>query len=609
MLNLERLLQVPHVEPYTGFSISPDGTQVAFSWNQTGRWELYCLALDGSGHARMVTHGPGAKFAPQWSPDGRQLLYALDLDGGELYDLICWQPDADGGEHRNLTPETPDAILPGFRWSPDGRQIAFISDRGGTFDTYVMPAGGGPARPVLSLPSPDLQVRWSPDGQWLAVVTEGKVQQWRAIIVPADGGAPRPIEAGGAGDGPLCAREVCWSPDGRQIAFASDQGGRWQIGLYELASGRVTWLEGGEGDQESPTWSPDGRQLACVGRQGPRTWVAVLDLASASHVAYEVGAGVHHAPSFTPDGERLVVVFDNPAHPGDLWLLSLADGGWQPLTRSRPPDLAEDDFVMPSEVWYPSLDGVSVPALLYQSPSSSDLPPAVVTIHGGPTWLTQVTWDPFVQHLVSRGWTVLAPNYRGSTGYGRAWQLSNRFDLGGVDTRDVVSGADYLVGQGLADPRRVAVTGRSWGGYLTMTCLTGYPDRWAVGAAVVPFLNWFTGHANSRVDLQHWDRENFGDPEQDRELWYERSPFFFLDRVQAPVQLICGEHDPRCPASESTQAAEQLAALGKACDLILYPDEGHAFLQTENVVDAELRRVAFLAQVLQGPGSDSPEEA
>jgi dipeptidyl aminopeptidase/acylaminoacyl peptidase len=201
---------------------------------------------------------------------------------------------------------------------------------------------------------------------------------------------------------------------------------------------------------------------------------------------------------------------------------------------------------------------------------------------------------------------VLAPNYRGSTGYGRAWQHANRFDLGGVDTQDVVAGADYLVREGLADAARIAVTGRSWGGYLTMTCLTQYPDRWAAGSAVVPFLNWFTAHANSRQDLQHWDVENFGDPEENRDLWRERSPFFFLDRIQAPVQLISGAHDIRCPASEALQARAELVAWGKVCDLVLYEDEGHSFLKIENVLDVKKRRLAFLAGVLE---RDSAQKA
>jgi dipeptidyl aminopeptidase/acylaminoacyl peptidase len=348
-----------------------------------------------------------------------------------------------------------------------------------------------------------------------------------------------------------------------------------------------------------PAWSPCGTRLVYVVSHGPTSNLVVLDLESGQQATYRVDEGVHYLPRFTPDGRFVAFLFDNPQHPTNLHLLSLDDGTIRPLTESLPAGLETDDFAMPEQVRYPSLDGQQVPALLYRPAASEEPPPAVIYAHGGPNWLTQITWDPVIQHMASRGWTVLAPNYRGSTGYGRDWQLANRLDLGGGDTQDLVAGADYLVRHGLADPARIAVTGASYGGYLTMTSLTQYPDRWAAGSAVIPFLNWFTEFANERPDLQQWDRENFGDPETDRELFYERSPFFFLDRIAAPVQLICGAHDPRCPASESVQARDELLAQGKACDFVLYDDEGHGFLKTENRVDAERRRIAFLAQALE----------
>ena len=594
VLDLETLLQVPYVEPYYGPDVSPDGAQVAFSHNPTGQWEIYLMPLDGSAPALRVTTGPGAKFAPRWSPDGRRLAYVLDLDGGEVFDVYVY--DLATARHANLTPDTPDAIQPNFCWSPDGSRIAFISDRSGRFDTYVMPATGGPARPVLSLSHPEWEVHWSPDGRWLAVVAETHGQDYGTFIVPAEGGEPVPIADTG---GPICARDACWSPDSTRVAFSSDAHGFFDVGVYGLETGRITWVTQGEGDKEQPAWSPDGRRMAYVVSHGSVTELAVVELGQAPPATYRVEPGVHYRPRFTPDGTHLLFVFDNPRHPDDLWLLSLADGSLRQLTRSLPSALEDVPFVLPTVVRYPSMDGQRVPALLYQPRQNGALPPAVVYVHGGPNWLTQVTWDPLVQHMASRGWVVLAPNYRGSTGYGREWQMANRFDLGGRDTEDVVAGADYLARDGLADLARIAVTGRSYGGYLTMTSLTRYPDRWAAGSAVVPFLNWFTGHANSREDLQHWDLENFGEPEQDHDLYYERSPFFFLDRVTAPVQLICGAHDPRCPASESIQAHDALVAQGKPCDLVLYPDEGHSFLKTENVVDAKKRRMSFLARVLE----------
>jgi dipeptidyl aminopeptidase/acylaminoacyl peptidase len=561
------------------------------------------VPLDGSASPRQLTDGPGGKFAPRWSPDGGRLTYGVDLEGGELFDIFVY--DFVSGQHTNLTPDSPDAIIPACCWSPDGQWIAFCSDRSGHFDAYVMPAAGGPARQVLNLEFPDWEVHWSPDGQWLAVVSEARGQDYWTFIAPAlDEGTPPPDKLEdarfiSAGDGPICAKNVCWSPDSARLAFASNSSSEnYEIGLYELATGQVTWVTEGAGDKEFTAWSPDGARLAYVVSRGPLTELTLQELKSGSQSTYQAAQGVYYAPLFTPDGSRLAFVFDNPAHPCDLWLLDLESASLRQLTQSLPPDLQGAAFSMPRQVRYPSLDGRSVPALLYQ-PQISGLAPAVVYIHGGPTWLTQVTWDPLVQHMVSRGWVVLAPNYRGSTGYGREWQLANRFDLGGGDTQDVVAGADYLAREGLADPARIAASGTSWGGYLTMTSLTQYPDRWAAGAAVVPFLNWFTSHANVREDLRHWDRENFGDPVKDHDLYYERSPFFFLERVTAPVQMICGAHDVRCPASDSTAAHEALLALGKSSDLVLYPDEGHGFLKIENVVDSKKRRVDFLARALE----------
>ena len=611
--DLDSLLAVPHVDPDHGFDLTPNnGGSVAFAHNGSGQWEIYTLPLDGSRAPQQVTSGPGAKFAPRWSPDGHRLAYALDLEGGELFDI--WVYDLLQGVHTNLTPGTADTIHPQFAWSPAGDQIAFLSDRSGHFETYVLPVGDGEPSCVFSLRRPDRDVQWAPaapesgpDGGWLAIEVEAEGQDYVTYLVPAARGEAVPVSQDGE---PIPAKDACWSPDGRRLAFASNAGGFHNIGIYDLAAREIEWITKGPGDKEHPAWSADGRRLVFVVSEGPLTELAVLDLETGGLSRFAVDRGVHHRPQFTPapvdggqDSEHLVFVFDNPCHPPDLWLMSLEDGSCQQLTHSLPAELVAMPFAMPTLVHYPSLDGTDVPALLYRpqgwQPETHGLPPAVVYVHGGPNWLTQVTWDPLVQHMVGRGWAVLAPNYRGSTGYGRSWQLANRFDLGGRDTQDVVAGADYLAREGLADPVRIAVTGRSYGGYMTMTSLTQYPERWAGGSAVVPFLNWFTGHANSREDVQHWDLENFGHPEKDRDLYYQRSPFFFLDRVAAPVQLISGAHDPYCPASESIQAKDALQALGKPCDLVLYEDEGHVFLKKENVIDAKVRQVAFLAEVLE----------
>ncbi len=595
MLDLETLMRVPYVEPDLGYDVSPDGSLVAFSANPNGRWEIFCLNFRSTElKPEQISIGEGAKFSPRFSPDGKSLAFVVDQDGGENYDIHLY--DFDKGTQTNLTPDTPEALTTSFAWSPSGNQLAICSDRDGRFDTYVLNMQSRYTRKVLDQPRPDWVVHWSPDGTYLAVISEADGQDYRTTLVPLDGSEPIIITLDGE---VINAKGSHWSPDSCQVVFSSNISGSYQIGVFNLATRQIHWLTAGDGEKESPQYSADGKLIVYVLSDGPDSHLAVQTLDQSDVATFQIEAGVIYEPTFTPNGEHILFIFDNPRHPCDLWELTLASGQFRQLTDSLPETMSKDDFGLPLQVEYPSLDGAKVPALLYQPKNLENLPPGVVIVHGGPNWLTQITWDPLVQHMLSRGWVVLAPNYRGSTGYGRAWQLASRFDLGGVDTEDVVAGANYLEREQLANPRRIAVTGRSWGGYLTMTCLTQYPERWAAGSAAVPFLNWFTSHQNSRQDLQHWDRENFGDPEKDYDLWYRRSPYFFLEQIQAPVQLLCGANDVRCPASESFQAQEKLLSLGKVCDYFSYEGEGHALLKVENQVDAKKRRAEFLAKHLE----------
>jgi dipeptidyl aminopeptidase/acylaminoacyl peptidase len=592
MFELGTLLRVPYVENEMGFGLSPDGGRIAFSWNPAGNWEIFEGSLRDRLKPESLTHGPGGKFHPRYSPDGSLLAYVVDFDGSERYHLIVHRL-ADGQEI-DLTPAGEGSLQSFFAWSPDSRQIAFISDYSGQFDVYLTPAAGGPARRVFEPDHPAWQVYWSSDGNWLAVVAEGSGQDYATYIVPLDGSASRQI---GNEDGPICARDAAWSPDSTRLAFCSNVDGHFQIGIYTISSGQIDWLTAGEGQKQHPAWSPDGKILAYVLTQGTVSWLVLHPLEGEGR-RYRVEPGAHYLPQFTPDGRRVIFGFENPRHPTDLWALAVEDGRLEQLSQSLPAELARQDFSMPEEITYPGLDGVPVPALLYR-PAVPGPTPAVLLIHGGPDWHFEMFWYPLIAHLASRGWIVLAPNFRGSTGYGRAWQQASRFDYGGVDADDVSAGAYYLIQNGLADPQRIAISGRSHGGYLTACCMTQHPDLWAAGSAVVPFLNWFTNHAEIRPDLQHWDLENFGDPDKDHDLWQERSPGLFIDRVQAPLQLICGRQDARCPISDSIAAHAELTRLGKPVELIIYEDEGHTFLKRENHIDSELRRVAFLAQAIE----------
>jgi dipeptidyl aminopeptidase/acylaminoacyl peptidase len=605
MIDLGALLRVPCVDFESGFDISPDGRKVAFSWNKSGQWEIYEISLTGHQPPRRISVGPGGKFGPKYSPEGSRLAYLVDFDGSEQDHLFL--QDFISGTNIDLTPGISFSLQPNIAWSPDGNAIAFLADQDLHFDAYIMDLSKTqgkdcdsgtlyPVRKILSINRPGWNVKWSPDGEFLAVVFEGPGQDYLTYLVKPEGSEAQPIVIEGL---PIDARNPAWSPDGRRLAFVSDLSGWHNIGILEIDKYEITWLKGGQWERYSPAWSPDGKNLVYVAANGAETWLELWREGNSPLRMQQIEPGLHYSPSFTPDGDSIIFIFDNPSHPDDLWEISFRERNLRQLTQSLPLTLRRANFIMPDEVIFNGMDGETVPALLYRPAETGPNTPGVIVIHGGPTWHFSYTWYPFMMHLVSRGWTVLAPNYRGSTGYGREWQTLNRFDLGGGDADDCAAGAQYLVREGLADPKRIAITGRSHGGYLTMSCLTRHPSLWAGGSAIVPFLNLFNCHEELREDLKHWDVENMGNPDENYELWRERSPYFFLGNLQAPVQIICGENDPRCPAKDSIDARDKLLELGREVDFKMYENEGHTFLKLENVIDSEIRRVNFLAKYLE----------
>ena len=551
--------------------------------------------------ALLTTTYQGAKFAPTFSPDGNYLAYALDLDGSESYQIVVH--DFEKNISTNLTPQIAYAHQPNITWSPDGKMLAVLSDKHGQFALHLLPVDGNPGRMIKNVSHPCWDAKWSPDGQWIAIEAESTASDRSIYVMPVN--RPRKTGKGKPTKIPtmqleisgqlLNAQHPAWSPDSKFLAFSGNaQRGEWHdIGLFDVETQEIIWVNESAGDDTQPAWSRSGASIGWVHAEGAVTSFQFRDGSGVIHEK-KVGAGVHYQPQFTADG--VVILYEDTSHPCDLWKINLEDDSIQQLTNSLPDELHGADFVQPEEVWYASKDGTLVPALLYRAKDSTR---AVIDIHGGPNWQYQFLWQPMISHMVSRGWTVLAPNYRGSTGYGKKWQNASRYDMGGVDTDDCAAGVNYLLENNLADKDKIAVTGRSHGGYLTMTCMTMYHDLWAAGSAIVPFLNWIKSHKNSREDLQHWNIENMGDPEDNHELWVARSPYFFLDKVSAPVQMICGRNDPRCPASESIDARDKLVELGKEVELLLYKDEGHSFLDIESVIDSDEKCVDFLAKALE----------
>lgn len=591
---IEQLAAAPAVgQDYRPYALAPDGRAVAFEWYRDGDWQIFTKDLP-DGEPRRIGELAERCCSPLFSPDGRYLYFTCDDRGSECYDV--YRCELASGELVNLLPDTPNlAPLPDPDLSPDGTRLALTVSHGPGYAVAVMPTepspGGKALRRFTEHPYMESSPRWSPDGKHLAVTTGTRGQDTAIVVIDAPTGETSFV----GGSDEFHAGQLAWCPDGRRIAFSGGAGDHPAIGIYELLTGSITWAWQDEhADAHHPAWAPSGEALAFLVDVEGETGLCHVDLRDGALLEYSIGPGNHYAPSFTPDGRALLCVLSSPGAPADLYRVELADGEATALTHSLPEEFEDTDFVSGRSVRFTSWDHLAeVPGVLVEPSEPNGA--AVVIVHGGPTWHHSNEWDPLRQAFVAAGLTVLHPNYRGSDGYGRRWQLANRWLMGQGEVLDVAASHEFLVARG-CDPSRIAITGRSWGGFHTMAAVTQFPDLWAAGVAGVPFFDFIDAQLDPtiREDLRWWERENTGDIERDRAKLEYSSPINHLSRVRAPLLLLGSALDTRCPPRQIAEVAEILRSRGRVCEYVIYPDEGHEISGLEHRIDYDRRTVEFI---------------
>jgi len=226
--------------------------------------------------------------------------------------------------------------------------------------------------------------------------------------------------------------------------------------------------------------------------------------------------------------------------------------------------------------------------------------PALVLPHGGPTGQSQDYWSPRIAAFVSRGYICIAPNVRGSTGYGIEFQKANYKDLGGGDLQDEVYAARFLEATGYVNPKKIGITGGSYGGFMTLIAIGRSPDVWAAGVELFGIINWMTMLQHEDAMLQEYEKSLLGDPIKDRAIYDAASPITYIHNVKAPLLVLEGEKDPRVPKEEAEQLVELLKKDGKTVDAHYYPNEGHGFEKRENQIDSIRRSVEWFDKYLKG---------
>jgi dipeptidyl aminopeptidase/acylaminoacyl peptidase len=597
-LSIEKLYMTRQVG---GATWSPDGKTVAFVSNLSGRNNIWLVPSEG-GWPMQLTVSDERQTSPTWSPDGKWIAYMSDYDGDEQWDIFLVAPKT--GQVVNLT-NTREIAEENPTWSPDGRYLAYIV-KPKTSSVFEIDVYDTALRAVKHLTTGTAKDRmnvapiWSADGTFIVYTQEQAKGTDSNVFRVEVGSAQSTLLTPHDGEQTYSANDV--SPDGKHVLLTSNAGdGYDNVGLLDIATRKIRWLTNDKWEASGGSFSPDGKFLTYTANVDGNTDIYLYDFASGKARALPLSRGVNHLAGrtspFTRDSSRLLYNHTGPTVPGDLWSYNLAEVRSHQITHSLVGGVRAEDMVEPHLVHYPSKDGkwtisafVYVPYNLPHNPEH----PAIVFVHGGPTAQTMNTFNRFIQYMANQGYIVIAPNYRGSTGYGKEFQHANLFDMGGGDLQDVLASAEWIQQTGYVDPKKIILMGGSYGGYLTMMGVTKAPEVWAAGVPIVPFVNWFTEIQNEDPVLQQSDLATMGDLEKNKALYQDRSPINFVDQIKAPLYLLAGGNDPRCPKEEAQQVVDAVKKRGGAVEYKVYENEGHGFSKVENQIDAYKRVADFL---------------
>jgi dipeptidyl aminopeptidase/acylaminoacyl peptidase len=589
-----------------GPSWSPDGKEIVFTTNLTGRNNLWKVQASG-GWPIQLSQSDDRQGGAVWSPDGKWILYEQDRGGHEYYDIFMIS--STGGEAVNLT-NTDDVSETGAEFSPDGRTVA-ISYKPKTSPTPDIALLDWQTRRVRNLTQEQSKdhlwnfVAWSHDGK--------SIYANRTYVGFTDSDIYSVDVASGHREnltphqGQALYQAASLSADGRTLLVTSNEkAGFNNVALLDVVNKKLAWVTDTRWDAGAGNFAPQGGKYTFLINQDGRTEVYLADrnAGQPEKIAFPEGLTYFdgNPTPFSPDGSRILVAHQSSKRPSDLWVYDLASRKPTQLTFSAIAGLTPASLPQSELVHYKSFDGKMISAFLWMpfNLKRDGTNPGVVLPHGGPTGQTVDYFNQDAAALASRGYICIAPNVRGSTGYGLEFQKANIKDLGGGDLQDEVYAARFLVDTGYADSKKIGITGGSYGGYMTLMAVGKTPDVWAAAVEEYGIINWFTMLQHEDPFLQEYEKSILGDPVKDRNVYEDDSPLKYIRNAKAPLLVLQGDNDIRVPKEEAEQVVQTLKGAGKVVDAHYYSNEGHGFAKRENQIDAIHRTVEWFDRYLKG---------
>lgn len=507
-----------------------------------------------------------------------------------------------GGVARAITPAFGQAAAP--RVSPDGQWVAFVHTYERTDGLALVDSAGARWPRKLAFGADFvMQPVWHPAGDRIAYIA------WDHPQMPWDGTELRlltlaydaegvPHAAGQetiAGSAEISIFQPEFSPDGRYLAYISDESGWWQVYVYDLEQRTHTRITHIEAEHGSPAWGQgmrtfawanDSQSLLYIRNQAAQNslWRGALDGTETPITALDDYTGLTQI-AISPQTGAIALLATASAIPPRV--ISLTDTTIQIHRRSATESYTADDLSTAQAVSWTGHDGEAAHGLYYPPASArytgSGQPPLVINIHGGPTSQQGAGYNGRAQFFTSRGYAYLEVNYRGSTGYGRAYRDKLRASWGIYDVEDAATGATYLVEQGLADAGKLVIMGGSAGGFTVLQSLVEKPGFYKAGLCLYGVANQFLLALDTHKFEERYLDSILGPLPEAAELYRARSPYFHADKIKDPIAIFQGEIDQVVPRNQSDDIVKTLRARGVPHEYHVYEGEGHGWRKPETI--------------------------
>ncbi len=586
----------------SGFSIDEKREQVFYITNTTGLPQIWVTSLKG-GATKQISMWDEAVREIHHNPKTRELIFVSDSNGNEQTQIYSI-PDT-GGDVKHLTAGFEDSQCYFIGFSKKGDKMLFASNKRleYNFDNYVQDLHTGQNTLIKAFEDqyPTHASDWSSDERYFIFEKIYGNLNKDLLLYDKKEDVIKNITEHDLKEN-MYFSHIHFDKNNKGFFYLSDEGREFKgVKYYNIKNGTSEWFVTEDWDIVTYAFSKDFKNFCWVTNENGSHIPKIKNLKTGKVKRLKLKKETYSGLKFSKDGKRLVYMCNSPLVPTEIFTYDLQKDKKKAITDSLIGNINEDAFTEPKDIFYKSFDGLSIHGLLYipKGTKKDGSNPAILWPHGGPEAQEMHNFSKYLQVFTNAGYIVIAPNFRGSVGYGKSFQKMIYKDWGGAELKDVLGAVDYLKSSGYVDGSKIAVVGGSFGGFMTLTCVTKAPELWKCAIDIFGPSNLFTFLASVP---EHWKQGTdllVGNADMDREMLTLRSPINYVEKIKCPLLVIQGKYDPRVVEAESFQIVEKLKSMDKQVEYLLLEDEGHGFSKVSNQIKVFKLMLNFLDKYLK----------